>query len=1162
MYVGLQPCDNFYFAAPPVALDDMDINGKTRCCGLLLAMLVAIVLPAFGEGDSLPAHLRQWLTANEPIVFVSQTTYPPFEFVDDLGNRRGMAIDLARWIAQEFRFEAEFIDTTFQEAQQAVREGEADVLTSFFFSDERARLYDFTEMTWEVPAVIFVRADRPDIVDLQDLRGRRIAMQRGDYAAEFLRRNAIDHLNVPTSSFAEAADRVMAGGADAMIGDEPIVLYHLFNQGRQYEMKTVGAPIYVGINGMATRQGRPELIEILNRGIQQAHDTGAFAAITDAWLGSPVERPALMDSPVATPLFAGLIVIIAIAIVLLAWAFHLRRALIKRDIELLEARDPRKPIARPVRRRSLALRLAVLVALLVPLGFLANNLMIQRVILPGYLELELQAATQSMNLAASQLRMHAQHLGQTAEFAAALVAAGDDGAPPAAPTMAGQADMDLVALFDTKGVLLWSFIRGDTEGQPIFFHTPVERILGRLMHTDTPAGVRVGIQPTQHGAMALAAVPIPDTGERANAGLLLVGQFIQDKRLLQVGNWMGSSVTLLDPLRQELTSTISEVYARLQPGLLDIQLKNDEQLTVYQVLPDLEGHPGVMVQLDMPREFFRQGLQTGRLFSYVLVEFIVVAFITLALWFFLSFRETMRRQRHIEALVDARTGALKESEAKWRGYVTSAPMGIFTFDSQGRIREANPAACRMTGYSEEMLRRERLDRLLAPESRDMGWTYVGKIIEMGWAVEEMVAIDHQGSQRHWMISGVKLEEDRFLAFAEDITDRLEAERQREQLEIKLVQVQKMEAIGRLAGGVAHDFNNMLAVILGNTEIALESIPPDDSVRDELEEIEKAATRSTELTRQLLAFARQQAANPRVIDLNATLEGMLKMVQRLIGEDVTLHWDPRQDIGRIKVDPSQMDQLIVNLCVNARDAMDGKGSVTIETNELILDASADAHLEGAAPGDYVTLTVRDTGCGMDEKTQLHLFEPFFTTKKEGKGTGLGLATVYGIVKQNHGYIAVASKPGEGAAFTIYFPVFQDEQATTVDVIVENPEREITGETILVVEDEPAILNITKGILIRKGYRVLPALGVEEALLVSEQHPGQIDLLLADVVMPGMNGLELAGKLAELQPQMKQLFMSGHTSETIRRHGVSVSSNFIHKPFAGADLESKIRQILSG
>jgi PAS domain S-box-containing protein len=505
--------------------------------------------------------------------------------------------------------------------------------------------------------------------------------------------------------------------------------------------------------------------------------------------------------------------------------------------------------------------------------------------------------------------------------------------------------------------------------------------------------------------------------------------------------------------------------------------------------------------------------------------------------------------------------ALRDSEAKFRSYIENAPFGVFLADREGRYVDVNPAATRMTGYSRDELLQMRIHDLVPPESMDEGLSHFRRLLEEGQASDEICYRRRDGQVRYWLVSAVAMDEDRLLGFAEDVTQRRSAQEQQRRLQEQLAQSQKMEAVGRLAGGVAHDFNNMLNVILGHTELSLMELPGDSDLREPLEEIRSAAQRSAELTRQLLAFARKQTIAPRDIRLNETVESMLNMLNRLIGEDIDLRWEPSVEEARVRMDPTQLNQLLTNLVVNARDAISGVGHILIETGQSLLDQEyADQH-EGVKAGRYATLTVTDTGPGMDEQTVSQIFEPFFTTKADGEGTGLGLATVYGIVKQNNGFINVYSEPGHGTTFRVHIPLATSHHEPEASDLP-GEHRGCSGdETILLVEDEQSILHLGKKMLERSGYRVIPASSPGAALRLAREHSGEIHLLITDVVMPEMNGRDLAKQLISLYPRIKRLFMSGYTANVIAHRGVlDEGVRFIQKPFGRDELTRAVRDAL--
>ncbi len=395
----------------------------------------------------------------------------------------------------------------------------------------------------------------------------------------------------------------------------------------------------------------------------------------------------------------------------------------------------------------------------------------------------------------------------------------------------------------------------------------------------------------------------------------------------------------------------------------------------------------------------------------------------------------------------------------------------------------------------------------------------------------------------------------------DITELAQAEEEKDRLKEQLQQALKLESVGRLAGGVAHDFNNMLSVIIGHAQIVLAQLNPEHPLHDDITEINAAAERSADLTRQLLAFARKQTVMAKVISLNDTVEHLMKMLGRLIGENTSLNWQPQPDIWLVKADSSHVDQMIINLCINARDAIDDTGQITIKTRNAVIDDDYCLHQPDLHPGEYVALSISDDGRGMDKSTQALMFEPFFTTKEVGEGTGLGLATVYGSVKQNHGFLEVNSEAGRGTSITIYLPRYLGEIQPNHAPAQSIPDT--TGqETILLVEDETAILKMTKSLLERMGYTVIAAHSPLAAIKQAKQHEGSIQVLISDVVMPEMNGWQMAQHLKQLYPDLKLLFMSGYPADVIAHHGMDMDQvHFLSKPFLANDLALKVREVLA-
>ncbi len=518
--------------------------------------------------------------------------------------------------------------------------------------------------------------------------------------------------------------------------------------------------------------------------------------------------------------------------------------------------------------------------------------------------------------------------------------------------------------------------------------------------------------------------------------------------------------------------------------------------------------------------------------------------------------------------------ALRESEQTHRSLLRNLNSGVVVHGSDTRVLLANDAACNLLGLSEDQMRGK---EVIDPEWRFVSEDMLDLPLEL-YPVNQVISTQAPiynkiiGVRRTnpddlaWgIVNGFPVfnelhEIEQVVINFIDYTELKKTQEEKDKLENQLQQSQKMESIGRLAGGVAHDFNNLLTGITGNVSLGMLDLSPDDPLYETLGEIEKAAKSAAGLTRQLLAFSRKQIISPKVINLNELIENIRKMLERLIGEDIHLRIIPDRNLGRVKVDPGQIEQIIVNLSVNARDAMPDGGKLTIETQNKVLDEQYCKNRPNVNPGEFVMLAISDNGVGMDSNTQLKIFDPFYTTKNVGEGTGLGLSTSYGIVKQHNGYIQVYSELGKGTTFKVYFPKVEDEAEDIKENRVINDLPRGT-ETILVVEDESLVRNIAIKILKRQGYKVLCADNGPNALAIVEQEKPNIDLLLTDMVMPYMNGRELSNRLAKAYPVMKILFSSGYTENVIAHHGVLDDGvNFIGKPYSPQELAKKVRNVL--
>ncbi len=502
---------------------------------------------------------------------------------------------------------------------------------------------------------------------------------------------------------------------------------------------------------------------------------------------------------------------------------------------------------------------------------------------------------------------------------------------------------------------------------------------------------------------------------------------------------------------------------------------------------------------------------------------------------------------------------LRATEASFATLVEHAPVGIYRSSPEGRFLSVNAAVVRMLGYETgaQVLNLDMARDVYADAAerqrlveRDTYSDRQYDNVEATWKRRDGRLLTVQLSVRAVRNAAGRV--DYYETFVRDVTDQ-------RRLQQQVLQSQKMEAVGRLAGGVAHDFNNLLTVITSYSDLLLEDLAPGDAKRDDLEQVRKAADGAAALTRQLLAFSRQQVVEPRVVSLNTVVEGLQKILRRVIGEDIEVTIALAPDLESVRADVGQLEQVLMNLVVNARDAMPTGGRLTVETANVEHDPEYARDREAAAVRRFAMLAVTDTGCGMDEATKARIFEPFFTTKETGKGTGLGLATVYGIVKQAGGFIWVYSEPGQGTSFKIYLPAV-DATAERTTAAATTPAPRGT-ETVLLVEDAAAVRAVTKQILERQGYAVLEAPDGEAGLRLAQRHRGVIHLLLTDVVMPRVGGRELAEQLARLRPDVKVLYASGYTDDSVVRHGILESGTaYLQKPFSPESLARKVRDVL--
>jgi len=542
--------------------------------------------------------------------------------------------------------------------------------------------------------------------------------------------------------------------------------------------------------------------------------------------------------------------------------------------------------------------------------------------------------------------------------------------------------------------------------------------------------------------------------------------------------------------------------------------------------------------------FFRP--HANQMLVQFIIQFLVLWLVMLLVMSYLRWRKEALKNAELEDVVDS-----------------ISPDALLVVDPHCNILMANMSVRRMFGHGPEELIGRRTDLLYGDRRNMPNVTH-----------EVYDALEQEGFHIGWatgkrknghlfpleIITGILKQHGGSVLLLRDITERKKAEHLLRQREIQLQQAQKLESVGLFAGGIAHNFNNILMGIMGYADLGRNELPAGHPVRRHLDEILATSQRSTSLIQQLLAFARKQTITSTVLDLNATLTNTIKFIRPLLGEDIAIQWQPGTNTWPVKMDLTQLDQILTNLALNARDAFRGVGTIVISTGNTTIAQSDSADHPNVSPGDYVLLTFQDNGCGMEPATLEHIFEPFFTTKGMGKGTGLGLSTVYGIVKQNSGFIHVHSEPGQGTKFAIYLPRCADQDATAY--VAEPCPAPLRGtETLLLVEDEKSVRDTIDIYLRDLGYNVLVAETPDEALRLVEQHPNEIHLLITDVIMPGMNGCVLAQRLSEQHPTIKHLFISGFTADVLAQRGTQINSvNFLSKPFGRDLLAGKVRQIL--
>ncbi|MFH7319952.1 transporter substrate-binding domain-containing protein [Desulfurivibrio sp. D14AmB] len=1033
-----------------------------------------------GQGLLLMVMVLAWtfvqpgaVMAREPIRGGSEIEFPPFCVLDEEGRPSGFSVELLRAALAAMGREVTFRTGPWSEVRGWLAQGEVQALPLVGRTPEREDIFDFTFPYISMHGAIVVRADTQGIGALDDLRGKQVAVMKGDNAEEFLRREERGITIHTTLSFEEALRELSQGRHDAVV-TQRLVALRLIQETGLTNLRVINRPLEEFRQDFcfAVKKGDHETLALLNEGLALVMADGTFRTLHAKWFAAlelPSHRPVVIGGDHNYPPFEYL-------------DEHGRPAGYNVDLTRAIARE-------------MGLNVEI------RLGPWAE---IRRALAMGEID-----ALQGMFYSPARNRSFDFTQPHLIKDGVAVVRSGES-APPA----------NLAELVGKRLVV---------QAGDIMHDFALENGLGEwLTVVDGPEQALRELALGRHDCALVSRLSAHYWINRQGWGNLLVGH----QPLLSSGYCYAVAKG-----NQALLAQLSEGL-KVLADTGEYRRIHQQWMGVYEDFAPL------------PLEIMRYlAMVAGPLLLLVLIFF---------LWSW-----SLRKQ------VAKRTAELRESESFVRMVMDHLPVGIavnsvdpavkfaYMNDNFPRFyrttREALISGDFWESVYEDPQFREKIKQRVLTDCAG------GDPERMLW---EDVPITRRGREttyitaRNVPILGKGL----MASMVWEVTERVRAAREQEKLQEQLLQARKMESVGQLAGGVAHDFNNMLSVIMGYTEMAIADIDPNDRLCGDLHEIRSAAERSANITRQLLAFARRQIIAPEVLGLNERVGSTLKMLRRLIGEDIELAWLPGAGVWPIKIDPSQLDQLLANLCVNARDAIAGVGKITIESRNITFDENYCAHHQEAIPGDFALLMVSDDGCGMERSVREHIFEPFFSTKGVGEGTGLGLATVYGIVKQNEGFINVYSEPGKGTTFKIYLPRHPgdaDELASAG--AIESPRAQ--GETVLLVEDERAILRMGQKMLEKLGYRVLAAGSPREALALVNGHAGGIELLITDVVMPGMNGRELAEKLLGQYPELKVLYMSGYTADVIAHRGVlDEGVSFIPKPFAEQELAVKVRQVL--
>jgi PAS domain S-box-containing protein len=1103
----------------------------------MLALLNEGLALAMADGTYRRLHAK-WFAAmeipsNRRLIFGGDHQFPPFEFLNEAGEPAGFTVDMTRAMAREAGMDVDIRLGPWANTVRALERGDIDAIQGMFYSMEREKKFDFSGPYLVSHYVSIVRDGVRPPASLKELTGLTLAVQEGDVIHDFLVEQGLDKRLLLVESQAEVLQAITQGRADCAIAIRVMVIQLIEAHGWTH-LVLGRQPLFSLEYCFAVRKGDRALLARITEGLHALEKTGEYREIRQRWLGVEARSMGLRHLIRLLAWVAGPLLLLLLGITFWNRQLHRQVAARTRDV-----------IARESQYRHLVENMQEIL-------YTLNGEGVFSFVSPSWRRL-LGHPEDAVIGQSFRPFVHPDDLAHCDDILREVLTTGER--RERVEYRVRHADgtwrwhsSNVIPLKDETGAICG--VEGiaeditDRKEAELNYATLFEKMLnGFAVHEmifdeeDRPKDYRF-----------LAVNPAFEhmTGLRASQ---VVGKTVLDVLPSTERKWIErygavtrtGAPTHFENYSAELNKCFEVTAFRAAPNRFacifsDITERRRAQARVEhlnRVLLAIRDVNQLIVREHAPETLIREGCRLlvehrGYLSALILRTHEADRIVDWAGSGSIEFSGAVR------VLLDQ--GGLPQccAEAK---------------ETKAMVAITEPAThCKDCSLLTAHATTAVLCVRLFHENVVYGYLLVTLDPTMDMSDEERQLLEEMAGDLAYALHNLEVD-----------AQRKTAEAQRERLSEQLLQAQKMDSIGRLAGGVAHDFNNLLMGILGYVELAQEEVGARQPLREFLDEVKKNAERSADLTRQLLAFARRQTIVPKVFDLNDAVAGMLGLLRRLLGEEIDLAWMPGLDVGLVTMDPSQLDQLLANLCANARDAIEGVGKLTIETQACTIDAAyCRLHAE-ADPGAYVMLAVSDTGCGIPPEVQAHLFEPFFTTKKQGAGTGLGLSTVYGIVKQNKGFINVYSEAGRGTTFKIYLPRTAGAIPSVAAAAVTEVPR--GTETILLVEDDDAIRRVTTRYLTSLGYTVLSAGTPEDALRIVAAHEGEIPLLITDVVMPGMSGRDLSNRLLELRPRIKTLFMSGYTADVIAHQGVlDAGVEFLQKPVPMADLGVKVREML--